>query len=242
VKKNFTLIELLIVIAIIAILAAMLLPALNQARARARQSGCTNNLKQLGMAHIQYSDAYAGYYVPVRNTAWSIVWYNDNAGAVLARMYTGNPSPAGVSGAYVQPRYLCPEAVSYTNKRTSSADSTRVVLSFYGMNDCSQWLSGAASSLLNGGFVGYYQSRIRRPAAKLHHMDTNNPAAGVNANSGRWNVTRSELTPNPAGATVSYIHAKKTGGLHFDGHVEMIDAGTMQSRYPTDNDFAPHGQ
>ena len=55
-SRHFTLIELLVVIAIIAILAAILLPALQSARARAHGTNCLNNLNQLGKTLIMYAN------------------------------------------------------------------------------------------------------------------------------------------------------------------------------------------
>lgn len=57
-KGGFTLIELLIVIAVIAILAAILFPVFAKARENARRSACLSNLKQLGMAAMQYTQDF----------------------------------------------------------------------------------------------------------------------------------------------------------------------------------------
>src|SRR4051812_35864110 len=57
-QRGFTLIELLVVIAIIAVLAAILFPVFAQAREKARATGCTSNLKQIGLALMMYGQDY----------------------------------------------------------------------------------------------------------------------------------------------------------------------------------------
>ncbi len=93
-RHSFTLVELLIVIAIIAMLAGLLLPALNKARARARQSSCLSNLHQLGLAVNLYANDNR-HYLPVAVLQPSADTNGWPAIAVLLKPYLGaEPSPA----------------------------------------------------------------------------------------------------------------------------------------------------
>lgn len=67
-KYGFTLIEMLIVIAIIAILAAILLPVLGRSRDRAKAISCVSNLKQIGTGFELYSNYYNGLIPPADPT------------------------------------------------------------------------------------------------------------------------------------------------------------------------------
>ena len=114
-KTNFTLIELLIVVAIIAILAGMLLPALNKARAAAHSTSCKNNLKTLGTSVHLYSTAHDDIMLPphlgdpTSGARWTFILLGPNP-IYTAKGESGWNTWKMTQGQYFGIKtYLCPE-------------------------------------------------------------------------------------------------------------------------------------
>jgi len=100
--RRFTLIELLIVVAIIAMLASLLMPALGAARARAKSIACRSNLKQNGLLYFTYMNDF-NEYLPANNNPATTAYYNWYQYFILAdyiKKYTVFACPVGPSGTW----------------------------------------------------------------------------------------------------------------------------------------------
>ncbi len=113
VKHGMTLVELLVVIAIIGVLVALLLPAIQSARASARAASCKNNMKQVGLAVLQFCDNHKGQFPE---------WYH--AGDTKSWIYT-----IAVHMENVDEIRLCPEDFLLAERRYMK--STSYVLNDY---------------------------------------------------------------------------------------------------------------
>jgi prepilin-type N-terminal cleavage/methylation domain-containing protein/prepilin-type processing-associated H-X9-DG protein len=108
-RSGFTLVELLVVIGIIAVLIAILMPALNRARASAINVQCMSNMRQIGQSLIMYANQYNGYLPPT--DPFSFEWIPEdlhaqfqaalgNVGGTVFYCPTLNPVPDLVNAAW----------------------------------------------------------------------------------------------------------------------------------------------
>lgn len=136
--KGFTLIEILVVIAIIAILAAIVFPVMSSSREKARQATCLSNLRQLGTAVRMYADDWDGCFPAARVEEGG----DGNPAGNWAGCYHvfGKCDPSrGQIHPYVRnvAIYLCPSARGVRPARIAAPDAFPYPLS-YAMNN---WLS-----------------------------------------------------------------------------------------------------
>ena len=208
-RKGFTLIELLVVIAIIAILAAMLLPALQRARAAAREAVDVNNLKQLGLGFMMYLQDNDGYFPPVLNGsslygAWKEDWMQ------MIAPYIGMDLGKGQNGWEKIPRHSV-----FRDPSMQAYVGAAVYDSSYGYN--SHALGGTNYAPFSGyGLTATYPVRLVRitqPDKQLVLVDTwYHYSTASYRERGRYDADSQDY--------VAYRHSHRANVLYADGHVK----------------------
>ena len=165
-RKGFTLIELLVVIAIIAILAAILFPVFARARAKAQQTNCISNLKQIALALRMYASDYDS---KLPTAAQNHQWWNP--GYVSSSYYTG----VSKMGPYVKENeiFSCPAQMRMMNTFGAAnfgCPNEANTLTIRGRAQRVTW-HGLVANAMGSSWIGVSMSRMGRPSEVVTFLD-----------------------------------------------------------------------
>lgn len=208
-KRGFTLVERLVVVAIIAILAAILFPVFSKAREKAKQTRCINNLRQCSTAFAVYAQDWDGWvlgYNYIQSTNTEITW----ASCLVNSGYLGTMNVT-----------VCPSYPPYYWDISNGPRAGQI----YGWNKESQELYPGYifTSGIDNNYLNLY--KIDKPEQFITIADS------IGAKPEWATYQKQSYVFNFSGSTAGVIHLRHNGlacAIFADGHVSACDKGKIK--------------